>query len=374
MKHTKHMLITVSILLFLTNPSLAGSVCFGFWPSDIAPDVYQPPWETITHIACPDWFPTAKGSLDIDPYTLTQVNDIFSTAKQHNVKSIVCVQCTDDKIMDSLLAYHIDDLVNNISDTINSTGAQGIMIDFEFPQNTNQYTHTANKELFESLMQQIYTKEKSINSTYLVGFCTPPLLNSYEDVLINSNLSNYADAVFVMGYDYNWGQSTTAPNSPFCRKSDRGIKFTLKNQSNLYGASKLIFGLPLFGYDYIASSSSPGAPISYFDYIYLKDALVGAQKYHRQWDADSNTPYYTYQSNGVYHQIWYDDKESLTLKYQYVSSQGIQGIGFWAAGFEGNNSDIWGTLSQQMNKQLQPNQQTISIADFISIIMSVFFN
>ena len=84
------------------------------------------------------------------------------------------------------------------------------MIDFEFPQNTNQYTHTANKELFESLMQQIYTKEKSINSTYLVGFCTPPLLNSYEDVLINSNLSNYADAVFVMGYDYNWGQSTTA--------------------------------------------------------------------------------------------------------------------------------------------------------------------
>jgi spore germination protein YaaH len=42
----------------------------------------------------------------------------------------------------------------------------------------------------------------------------------------------------------------------------------------------------------------------------------------------------------------YEDKESLALKYQYIKEQGILGIGYWALGYEGSNSDIWDVLAR----------------------------
>ena len=34
---------------------------------------------------------------------------------------------------------------------------------------------------------------------------------------------------------------------------------------------------------------------------------------------------------GVYHQVWYDDYISLTLKYSFSQSFGLAGVGFWNA-------------------------------------------
>ena len=39
----------------------------------------------------------------------------------------------------------------------------------------------------------------------------------------------------------------------------------------------------------------------------------------RRWDEGSKTPYFHYREGGTTYQVWYDDPESLRIKYQVTS-------------------------------------------------------
>lgn len=58
-------------------------------------------------------------------------------------------------------------------------------------------------------------------------------------------------------------------------------------------------------------------------------------------------------SSGNTHQMWYDDPESLGLKYQYAVDNDLRGVGMWTANFldytdtpegEKQRSEMWGAL------------------------------
>ena len=53
----------------------------------------------------------------------------------------------------------------------------------------------------------------------------------------------------------------------------------------------------------------------------------------RQWNNHSRSPFFEYTSaaDGKRHQVWYDDVESLRLKYDLVTKLGLRGVGFWPA-------------------------------------------
>jgi hypothetical protein len=55
----------------------------------------------------------------------------------------------------------------------------------------------------------------------------------------------------------------------------------------------LIYGVPFYGYEYIATCNQPGDYIlSRGGYIFLKNIQNAVKAYGRQWDSYSNTPYY----------------------------------------------------------------------------------
>ena len=53
----------------------------------------------------------------------------------------------------------------------------------------------------------------------------------------------------------------------------------------------------------------------------------------RQWNNHSRSPFFEYTSaaDGKRHQVWYDDPQSLQLKYDLVTKLGLRGVGFWPA-------------------------------------------
>eukprot|EP00882_Tetradesmus_deserticola_P018438 GHRQ01019805.1.p1 GENE.GHRQ01019805.1~~GHRQ01019805.1.p1 ORF type:complete len:197 (+),score=76.88 GHRQ01019805.1:1-591(+) len=120
-------------------------------------------------------------------------------------------------------------------------------------------------------------------------------------------------------------------------------------------ASKLVLGLPWYGYDYPcqgADASTPAAadlefcrlqPVAFQD-VSCSDA-AGAQRCYYEvmallqhqrnttkvrWEAMQASPYFNYRAqDGSIHQVWYDDPASLALKYQVAADHGLKGIGFW---------------------------------------------
>ena len=246
--------------------------------------------------------------------------------------------------MDNVLAYHQQDCIQNITNLLNSTGADGINIDWEWNSPapvTNPADGKPIEPEFENFMKNLYNRMKTVNPNQHLSFDTYSDLSD-EGLYVNSNLSSYCDAVILMNYDLN--THYTGPNSPGPNSTYFDVADSISEAKKYFPSNEIILGLPFYSYDMVCSGSSPGVKVSSLTTVYIGDAITGAQTYGRIWDSNSQTPWYKYQVGNQWHQVWYDDNQSLGIKYAYAQSQGIAGISFWALGYEATYPQIWQQL------------------------------
>jgi GH18 family chitinase len=322
-------------ILFINTSSLNRNAKYGFWHDSTDLNSYQPDWSALTHVAYYAWDVNKDGTLS-NPSNMSNYISVRNVAHRHRVKVILSIITpSDPTVTDNILANHKTDFASNVLNTVQMNGADGVNLDFEYPTNTNSITNTSNISLFEEFMATLYKTLKASNPNYHISICTPWDINKV-DCFKNPNLKNYVDSVFLMCYDWSSYTNVTEPNSPFDDPTRYDTQDSVQDTSNYFTKSQIILGLPFYGYDYTTISSTPGAHETGYTPIDISDAVKNAEIYGRLWDSNSHTPWYVYQSNGVWHQVWYDDSQSLGLKYQYAKSQNLGGIGFWALGCEVN--------------------------------------
>ncbi len=158
-----------------------------------------------------------------------------------------------------------------------------------------------------------------------------------------AQLSTLCDYLVLMGYDYYWsGSSTAGPVAPL-----QGENYNVSRSITTYlnsgvAPGRLMLGVPWYGYDWPVQSSA------------RKDAARGtatsrtyaaaeqmAATYGMTFDAATSIPWIAYQDPGGWRQLWYDDSLSLAMKFNYVSTRGIAGIGIWALGYDNKLPGPW---------------------------------
>ncbi|AKB43180.1 PGF-pre-PGF domain-containing protein [Methanosarcina vacuolata] len=331
------------------------TIVYGFWPSWSYLESYQPDWNTLTHVSYSKWTVNSDGTLT-DPANMSNYYVIRNQAHQRGVKVTLCIYSNDPYVMDSVIANHQTDFINNISNSLQMYGADGVNLDLETPTDINSITGTSNVPLFENLMANLHITLKAANPAYHISLDVPWGIK-YAATFKNANLTKYTDSVFLMSYDY-CNRKTTAPNSPYNSSIRYDAIDSISETSKYFNKSQIILGLPFYGYDYSTDSNQPGANITREQAIFIGTAVNNSQVHGRIWDSDSNTPWYFYKAGDTWHQVWYDDDESLKLKYQYAKSENLGGVGFWALGYERNYSNIWKVF------QLDP------VADFSASVTS----
>ncbi|XP_006898421.1 PREDICTED: di-N-acetylchitobiase [Elephantulus edwardii] len=187
-----------------------------------------------------------------------------------------------------------------------------------------------------------------------------------------TGIANACDFVFVMSYDEQsqiWSDCVAAANAPY-NQTLTGYEDYIKMDIH---PKKLVMGVPWYGYDYtclnlseddvctIAKVPFRGAPCSdaagrQVPYkVIMKQ--VNSSVSGSQWNKDQQAPYYNYKdSSGHFHQVWYDNPQSISLKAAYVQKRGLRGIGMWNA----NSLDYSGDAearqqTEEMWKVLKPD-------------------
>ena len=134
---------------------------------------------------------------------------------------------------------------------------------------------------------------------------------------------------------------------------------------------KLVLGLPWYGYDYTCLSfekdictlkqvpfrgvNCSDAAGRQLEYGILQDILTSRAVNGRQWDPVQLSPFFHYQDTaGAIHQVWYDDPESLSIKYAYATDWAkLRGIALWNSDLldysdipraKQQTEDMWNTL------------------------------
>uniref|UniRef100_A0A8D2ACQ6 Di-N-acetylchitobiase n=1 Tax=Sciurus vulgaris TaxID=55149 RepID=A0A8D2ACQ6_SCIVU len=162
-----------------------------------------------------------------------------------------------------------------------------------------------------------------------------------------TGIADACDFLFVMSYDEQsqiWSECIAAANAPY-NQTVTGYRDYIEMGIN---PKKLVMGIPWYGYDYtclnlsedhvctIAKVPFRGAPCSdaaghqvpYRTIMkQINSSISGSQ-----WNKDQLAPYYNYKDPaGYFHQVWYDNPQSISLKAAYVQNCGLLGIGMWNA-------------------------------------------
>jgi spore germination protein YaaH len=144
-----------------------------------------------------------------------------------------------------------------------------------------------------------------------------------------------ADQVRVMAYDYHWASSGPGPIAPVSWV--RGVLAYAKTQ---IPASKIILGIPLYGYDW---TGGHGANLT----SQQATRLAAQHRAPVRYDTASQSPWFSYTAaDGSRHQVWFENPASSRAKLALARSAGAGGVFFWMYGDEAPGT--WAAVHQVM--------------------------
>ena len=134
-------------------------------------------------------------------------------------------------------------------------------------------------------------------------------------------LGNVVDRVVLMTYEEHWAASEPGPVA-----STPWVNGVLAYATALIDPSKLLLGLPLYGYDWPLGQAR-GNTVTHTQALGLANR-TGATI---NWDTVMQSPYFNYRdAQGRQHEVWFENVQSVQTKIELGQSYHIAGFAVWA--------------------------------------------
>lgn len=347
------------------------------------------PWDLYTHL---DYFVATTGSEPDEDLKIEDEDNlkaVVSGAKSHGVSISLCVGgWTGSKYFSKLVAD--EDSRNKFAQAflraVKKYGLDGVDLDWEYPNvpgldgNILSRDDSANFLKFLKVLRNVLGPDSRISAAVSVHGFMGADGNYLKD---HKPFSDYLDFITIMAYDLYSPSSTelAGPNAPlFDTCNDPSVKFSASQAvetwtSTGFPASKILLGLPAYGYQYTMLSSdlqytnfsgntsltslffskfdkgvqaptdvktgsastcdgeADGHTFHYKDLVNCglldKDGVHGLKGFTRHYDKCSKTPFLFNPSSKIL--ISYDDPRSFARKSRFVKSKGLGGVNVFDA-------------------------------------------
>jgi hypothetical protein len=264
-----------------------------------------------------------------DGYQSQDLVDLISRAHAANARVVLTVSDFSQQSLD-VLTQAPDagvTLANELSVLLESKNLDGVNLDLEGAGNGDQagLDNLVSKVDFE--LHLANPSYQLTMTTYASSAANP---NGFYDI---KGLARWVDAFYVMAYDVNGGSSENgAPDT-----------HTVGQYTSIVPASKVILGLPLFGYDVptmgpALGDTQTGVPVP----VTYGEATDSGVTY---WDAASNTAWTSYQIGSEWHQVFFDNANTFASKRLLAARSNLLGLGVWALGMGNGDGGLLSALA-----------------------------
>ena len=265
----------------------------------------------------------------------SSLNSFIKKTTSNGIKTYLTLKSFNNENIENLVSSDSAEktFISNALYLVNSKNLDGINLDFEYSGVSSDAVRDGFTRLVTNLNTEL--KRQLPNSTLTIDtYITSGSVPGLFDITL---LSKQSDAFVIMGYDMHYSQGSPGPISPM--GGDVNIIGLIQGYLEKVGPEKLILALPYYGYDWpinpASSENSANAGI-----IPYAEIAIDSKKYNLLWDNTSQTPSYTYTDNGTKHEVHFENVRSLGIKYDFVNAKGLLGVGIWALGYDGLNSDL----------------------------------
>ncbi len=216
-------------------------------------------------------------------------------------------------------AAYTDRLIQNLLETMSAKGYEGVDIDFE-------YILAEDRDAFSAFVWQVAETMRA--SGYHTSVALAPKTSAGQTGLLYEGkdyraLGEAADHVLLMTYEWGYTYGPPMAVAPI-NQVRRVVEYALTE----IPADKVDLGIPNYGYDW---------PLPFERGITKATTLsnVGAvrlaveQGAEIKFDNLAESPYFTYVSNGIAHEVWFEDVRSLQAKFRLIQEYSLHGCGYW---------------------------------------------
>lgn len=210
-------------------------------------------------------------------------------------------------------------LIENLLETVREKGYAGVDVDFEYilPEDREGYA------AFVANLREVMNQEG-----YQVSVALAPKTSGEQQGLLYEGmdyglLGASANQVFLMTYEWGYTYGPPMAVAPLNK-----VRQVLDYAVTEIPRDKILMGIPNYAYDWRLP----------FEKGVTRAELIGNVEAVRraavngvpiQYDETAQSPWYTYEWDGVTHEVWFEDVRSIEAKLRTAASYGFHGIGYW---------------------------------------------
>lgn len=281
------------------------------------------------------------------------LNEIKNLAHKNDKKVLFSINAFNNELIDLVLSnYWVQEkLISNTASLVKEYNFDGVNVDFEYVYNEDG--NYPQKENYTKFIERLGKKLKNDNRNAILSADFYANAIIHDTVYDVSEVSKYLDNVIIMAYDFHRpGSSYSGPVAPLKSSKGRSIIEAVQASFDKVGIKKVILGIPLYGYEWQTYSDEPGSlaiprtgALASYKRVHQ---LIEDEKLETKWDSEAMSPYLVFKDNGSIKQIYYENLESLSLKYQLVKQMQLGGVAFWAIGYEGEFDEVWQEVGNKL--------------------------
>lgn len=323
-------------------------VVYGWHPYWVGNAYQNYQWDLLSHFS---FFSYEVNAADGEPLTThgwSTSAAVDAALASGNTKVTLCVTLFSGHATFFGSSTAQQTLISNLINLVQTRGADGVNIDFEGIPSSQA---TAFCNFMVDLANQMHTAiPGSEVSTVLYAV-------DWNGVFDFSIMEPAVDQYIIMGYGYYYsGSGNAGPTDPlyhFGSTYNYTLSKTITNYlDNGCPATKLVMGLPSYGYEWSTSSTSiPSATTSSGSAktysVVMNNTSGNYSLSNHVWESDSYTDVYVY-NNGANKQCFISLDSSWRKRLDHINKTGIAGIGIWALGYDDGYMGLWNAMEDYL--------------------------
>lgn len=210
-------------------------------------------------------------------------------------------------------------LIENLLITVRAKGYAGVDVDFEFIRRED-------REAYAAFVANLTTRMNAEGYTVFVALA--PKVSAEQVGLVYEGvdyalLGQSANSVLLMTYEWGYTYGPPMAVAPINK-----VREVLDYAVSVIPPEKTDMGIPNYGYDWplpFVKGETAATSIGNVEAIQIaadNNAII-------QFDELAQSPFFTYQAEGIEHIVWFEDARSMYAKLQLVPEYGFRGVGYW---------------------------------------------
>ncbi|HEX6977052.1 MAG TPA: glycosyl hydrolase family 18 protein [Patescibacteria group bacterium] len=282
-----------------------------------------------------------------------KADPFLNKAKEKNISLSLAVFSGDEAVIEEILKDPVksaDNLVNDVVPIMEEYGFSDLNLDVESVKDATPQTR-AN---YTQFVKEVKKGLASHNAGTLTVDASAIAFVKDTNLVDPKAIAESIDYMVLMAYDFhNPGSYVTgavAPLSGAGTVSEFDTETAVQSAIKIMPSSKVILGMPLYGYSWETINNTPRSAIVPGSAIIIstqkvEEFLKTCTNCESGFDNLDQEEYVIYRDTdtGTYHQIFYPTSASTGVKVSYAASNRLGGVAVWALGYE--DSSILGPLA-----------------------------